>query len=47
VLPRALSELGFVAAVFFSHADESNTVAKIIATNVEQSVVFMSLTRQR
>ena len=43
MLPRVLSELGFVAAVFFSHPDENNIVARIIATNVEQSVVFMSL----
>jgi hypothetical protein len=34
-----------VAAVFFSHPDESNIVDKIIATNVERSVVFMGLTK--
>jgi hypothetical protein len=34
-----------VASVFSSHPDESNIVKKIIATNVERSVVFMRLTR--
>ena len=34
-----------MAAVFFSHPDESNIVDKISATNVERSVVFMGLTR--
>jgi hypothetical protein len=34
-----------VAAVFFSHPDESNIVEKIIATNVDRNVVFMGLTR--
>jgi len=34
-----------VASVFSSHPDESNIVKKIIATNVERSVVFMGLTR--
>jgi hypothetical protein len=34
--------VGSVAAVFFSHPDESNIVARIIATNVEESVVFMA-----
>ena len=37
--------MGSVAAVFFSHPDESNIVEKIIAMNVERSVVFMGLTR--
>jgi hypothetical protein len=48
VFPRSsplLSEVRFVAAVFFSHPDESNIVAKIIATNVERSVVFTGLTQ--
>ena len=34
-----------MAAVFSSHPDKSNIVEKIIATNVEGSVVFMGLTR--
>jgi len=34
-----------VAAVFFSHPDESNIVDKIIAANIERSAVFMRLTR--
>ena len=34
-----------MASVFSSHPDESNIVKKIIATNVERSVVFMGLTR--
>jgi hypothetical protein len=36
-----------VAAVFFSHPDESNIVEKIIATNVERSVVFMGVMKKR
>jgi hypothetical protein len=34
--------MGSVAAVFFSHPDESNIVAKIIATNLERNVIFMA-----
>ena len=34
-----------MASVFSSHPDESNIVEKIIATNVERSVVFMGLTK--
>ena len=42
-----LSESGFVAAVFFSHPDESNIVEKIIAMNVERSVFFIGVMRWR
>ena len=45
MLPGVLLAVGSVAAVFFSHPDESNIVAKISATNVERNVVFTGLTR--
>jgi hypothetical protein len=47
VLPGVLWALGSVAAVFFSHPDESNIVDKISATNVERNVVFMGLTSSK
>src|SRR5215472_6916682 len=47
VLPGVLSEFGLVAAVFFSHPDETNIVAKIIATNIERRAVFISLGRKQ
>ena len=34
-----------MAAVFFSHPDESNAVDKISATNVDRNVIFMRLAR--
>ena len=45
MLPRVLSELGFVASVFSSHPDESNIADKIIVTKVERNLVFIGLTR--
>jgi len=39
--------MGSVAAVFFSHPDESNVVEKIIAINIVRSAFFMSLTRKK
>ena len=47
VLPGVLREIGSLAAVFFSHPDESSIVAKIIATNVNRNAGFMSLTKKR
>jgi len=36
-----------VSAFSFSHPDESNIVEKIIAMNLERSVIFISLTRYK
>jgi hypothetical protein len=45
VLPGVLSAVGSVAAVFFSHPDESHMIAKIIAMAGNRYVVFTDLTR--
>src|SRR5882724_7933068 len=39
-----LSEAGFVAAVFFSHPDESSTAANVIAIIADRRMVFIGAT---